>query len=179
MKRLGQVIIRARFQAFYDALLGVLRGEQKDVRIGFGPVRPHFPADIDAVLPGHHPIEQGNARRVRCIQLLPGAFAILCRDNVIAPFRKESLQHPARDGLVIGDQDLHFETSWQKSASTGSKRSTAASSAPRFTFDDSASPFFALCSRRKAESTVTCADILPAAPFMECADRSSKIMSPC
>src|SRR5258708_28854556 len=159
MKRLGQVIIRARSQALHDGLVGSLRGEQKDVRIGFGPVRPHFTAHIDAVLPRHHPIEQGNARRVRCIQLLPGAFAILCRDNVIAPFRKESLQHPARDGLVIGDQDLHFETSWHKSASTGSNRSTAASSAPRLTFDDSASPFCALYSRRKSAFSVTCAEL--------------------
>src|SRR4030088_1866280 len=142
-------------------------------------MRPHFPADIDAVPSGHHPIKQCNARCVRRIEQPPSGLAIFCRYNFIAPLRQKALKHPARDRLVIGDQDLHFETSWHRSARTGSKCSTAPSSATRLALDDSASAFFALCSSWEAASTVTCADILPAAPFMECAERSSKIMSPC
>src|SRR6266550_3276456 len=75
-------------------------------------MRSHFPAYIDAVLPRHHPIEQCNARRVGSTELLPGGFAIRYRNDFIAPLHQEPLKHPARDGLVIGNQNLHFKTSW-------------------------------------------------------------------
>src|SRR5258706_2644315 len=146
MKWLGQVIIRARFQTLNYTLFGVFCREQQDIGIRFGPMRPDLSANVDAVPPWHHPIQQCDARRVRSVELLPSAYAILCRDDLLSPFRQESLKHAARDLFVVGDQDLHLETSWHRSARTGRSRSTAPCRAGRLDFDFSASPFFALCS---------------------------------
>src|SRR5712671_588930 len=146
MKRLGQVIIGARFQTLNYTLFGVFSREQQDIGIRVGPMRPNLSANVDAVPPRHHPIEQCDARRFRSIELFPSAYTILCRDDFISPFRQEPLKHQARDLFVVGDQDLHFETPWHRSARTGRSRSTAPCSAVRLDFDVSASPFFALCS---------------------------------
>src|SRR5260370_10229428 len=57
MKRLGQVIVRTRFQTFNYALFGVFCREQQNIGIRFGPMRPNLPANVYAFPSRHHPIQ--------------------------------------------------------------------------------------------------------------------------
>jgi hypothetical protein len=91
------------FEAFHHTFLGVLRRQQENVGVRVGPQLPQGSADVDAVLAGHHPIEQGHARGIRRFQHFPSGVAILGRNHAVSPLREQGLKHAARDRFVIGD----------------------------------------------------------------------------
>src|SRR4029077_7495103 len=174
---LSQIIVGSGFEPFHHTFLGVFSRQQKNVGVRFGPQVPKRAADIDPVLAGHHPIQQGHARGIRSFQLFPGEVAIFGRNNVVSPLAEQGLKHAPRYRLVIGNEYLHFVTPWQSSARAGSRSFMARSTSTRLFFADSASLFFASISSCKAAAAVAFADRLLTAPLRECADRSSTVMS--
>lgn len=75
-------------------------------------------ADFRPIVAGHHPIENGDAGRIRGIQDIPGGFAILGDEEGVAILSQIELEETAGDRIVIRDENLHrFCTSGQRASS--------------------------------------------------------------
>ena len=102
---LGQIIISAGFHPVYDRARAVLGCQQNNVRRRCGSELAHAAANLEAVNPGHHDIQDCQRRRIRCPHRLPRLVAIERRHDLVAPIPEKGLQNPARDDIVFGDQN--------------------------------------------------------------------------
>src|SRR5437870_10150010 len=79
--------------------------------VGTSHLLARLAAIVYAIHAGHHPIEQGESGGVFRLQNLPSLHAILDRNHFVAGPAQQRSEHPARDGIVLGNQNLHRGTS--------------------------------------------------------------------
>src|ERR1700722_420987 len=101
-KRLGEVVVCARFHAFDEVLRIGARGEQKYIDIGLASGRANTPADLHTIEARHHPIENGQAGGVVRSQHTPRFGPIPRDDGIVAPLGEQGPQHGLEDGIVFG-----------------------------------------------------------------------------
>src|SRR5262249_36573885 len=87
------------------------------------------PAHVESIDLGHHPVENGQTRAAWIQQLGNGLLAVGHGDNVVAEPRKGRLEAPARDRLVICDQNSHVYSLASSARSRPSRSSSTSRSA--------------------------------------------------
>jgi hypothetical protein len=102
----GQVIVGAGIQAGGEIVLGRLGREHDHVGpdLEAGGANPR--ADFGAVHAGHHPIENGHARRFRGEHRFQRAGSIHRGDHLVIRFLQKGGQHLSAHGIVVGDKYL-------------------------------------------------------------------------
>ena len=73
------------------------------------PACAHPPADLQAVEPGHAHVEDDRVRRPRR-EAVERRGAIRREIDVVALERERALERGPDGGLVVDDQDLHFQS---------------------------------------------------------------------
>ncbi len=105
---LGDVVVGAGLQAFDEILPVAARGQQQQVGIALAIRDPGVladqPADLGAAQAGHHPVEDGELRRMVAAQDLPGGGAVAHRDHVVTPLTQGRFEEMSGAGAVFGDQ---------------------------------------------------------------------------
>src|SRR5712691_11596180 len=151
VERLRDVVVGTGVHPFDQVLLAVASGEQDRVDVWrVGPF-PEATAEIDAVEPGHHPVEDGEPRGVVPRQDLPGLVPIAGTDHLVPGPGQDRLQEPTGHTVVLGDQDPHGEASVVAAAGTGSDAGSDAAPEPGL----GASRRFASSRARSSSSTRT------------------------
>ncbi|SPF46553.1 hypothetical protein SBA4_3550016 [Candidatus Sulfopaludibacter sp. SbA4] len=102
---LGQVVIGPGIHPFHDVLGLGAGGQQEDVDVRFAVGGADTAANFDAIHAGHHPIENGEAGRVRRLQDLPGLHAVTGHHGLVSPLRQHGAQHRLKDGIILGGED--------------------------------------------------------------------------
>ena len=106
----GYVVVGAGPQPF-DNVLTVALGRQNDQIDGerrLGGAEPA--ADFHAVETRHHPVEDGEAGRVVCRQLLESRRSVLGLPQFVPPSREKRFEDSSGDRIVVYDKDFHICT---------------------------------------------------------------------
>ena len=106
-ERLGEIIVRPGLKPDGDIFFPRL-GHQEDNVSRSGARRPaRSPAHFDAVDARHHPIEDGERRRVRALEHGQRRKAVSGDDHLMPPFDECGFEHAAGDHIIFCDQDPH------------------------------------------------------------------------
>src|SRR5437899_2585654 len=92
---LGDIIIRAGFEALDEIVFAAARGQKNDVSGAKVFMDARFAADIDAVHSWHEPVEDQERRRMGSLQLFPGLLAIRSDDDLVAPSGERDFEEPS------------------------------------------------------------------------------------
>jgi hypothetical protein len=115
---LGKVIVGSGVEAANDIFFIAAAGDENEIGVGSRDALANHVADFRAIVTGHHPIEDSNARRIVRIQDFPGCFAVFGDDEGVAILSEIELKETASDRVVIGDENLHrFCPSGQRASS--------------------------------------------------------------
>ena len=106
---LGEEIVGPGVQRFDHVRRSVLRREENHVHVSTG-VLPNGLAHRYPIDARHDPIHDGEGRRVRPRQRLNRLRSIFDLHHVVAKVQQGGPQHPARNKVVIRDQDVHVDS---------------------------------------------------------------------
>src|SRR5207237_763428 len=112
------VVISPALQAGDDVLAPALGSQQNDIgRLGAGHA-PYLAAQLQPVQARHHPVKDGQPRRILLLEELPGGQAVVGRQHLVAPLRQGGLEHAAVEVIVFGNQNFHGQASSRSELST-------------------------------------------------------------
>jgi hypothetical protein len=103
VERPGEVVVRARLEPMHHVFLPVAAGEQHEIDWPPLHAAPHPPADLDAIHPGHHPVEESQRRAIVLLEHLARALAVVDRRDVAAPLGEERRQVEPGGQIIFGD----------------------------------------------------------------------------
>ena len=165
VKRLDEIIVRARLDTFDQVLLPVPRRQHQDINVRMVCSFAESLADLHAFHSGHHPVQDSELRGIVLLKDLPGFAAVSGDDDLISPLREKCFEHVARNRIVFGNQDPHLATSLPSPASAFVRRSRACSRIAQASRACSKSAPSAAISSVSAASRAAGAAKLPTEPF--------------
>ncbi len=89
---LDDVIVGSCIQTRGEFFLGVFCGEKNEVWANVLGGRPHQPADIRAVQPGHDPVEHGQCRGILGSECSQSLVAVFDGDHIVSPRGQKGIQ---------------------------------------------------------------------------------------
>src|SRR5581483_10820611 len=107
MERLHQVVVGARLESGDDVFAPVAAREQNQISVRAGRLLAQPPADLGSVEARHHPVEDGERRRLRLAETLECLGAVpRDGDGKVAEGARERLRGKR---IVVCDEHLHHD----------------------------------------------------------------------
>ena len=107
IKGLGDVVVRAGFEALDDVRLPAPDGEQDHVERGELELMARAAAQLYAVHAGHLPVNDGEARGIFDLEGLDGLLAVGGAYHLVLPAGQQVFQDPADYWVIFDDQDFY------------------------------------------------------------------------
>jgi len=107
VKRFGQIIVRARFEAFDHVPFGCPRCQQNNVDVGIFRMPADLAAYLESVQPWHEPVQKRQTRSGFAGKIFQSHASVLDGYNFIASLLQRFLQETPCKRVIVGDEDSH------------------------------------------------------------------------
>src|SRR5713101_4444616 len=128
VKGLDQIVIRTGFQTSDDIFPAIFRRQKNEVHVGGSVSLTDFAADFHPIHPWHEPVEDRQRGRFCTLEDLPRLGSITGNDNLMPNLDQGGLQQPARNGVIVSNQDFHVTGSLLNTVNARARRAISLSS---------------------------------------------------
>jgi hypothetical protein len=106
MEWLREIVVGARIHTVYQVLSRRAGGQQDHVDVRLARCRANALADFDPVEPEHHPVQDGEPRRVLRLQDVPRLQTVARHHRVVSPFRQHGAQYGMKYRIVFSRENF-------------------------------------------------------------------------